>query len=279
MKRKVVRKVNLSAKVIILGIWLLFMIFPLYWMILTSLKPKNDIFQFPLEYLPEKISFENYANIFAISKFHVYIGNSLLVSLLSAFIVIVISILSSYVLARFTFRGSRQIMSGFFLTQMIPMFIGFGPLYSIMSQLNLLNKQGSLVLMYSVLLIPFCTLMLKGFFQRIPSSLEEAAMIDGCSRLGGLIRIILPVMKPGISATFIFAFVQNWNELFLAIMFIDREEAKTIPVAMNSFITKFDIDWGAMSAATVLSVIPTMILFALCQRLIVQGLTDGAVKG
>lgn len=279
MKRRLLGRLGLGAKAALLGVWLLFMIFPLYWMVITSLKPKNDIFKFPLQYVPQRLSFENYANIFRISKFHVYIGNSLLVSLLSALIVLVVAILSSYVLARFTFRGNKQIMTGFFLTQMIPMFIGFGPLYSMMSGMGLLNKQGALVLIYSVLLIPFCTLMLKGFFQRIPASLEEAAMIDGCSRLSALLRVILPVMKPGISATFIFAFVQNWNELFLSIMFIDREEAKTIPVAMNSFITKFDIDWGSMSAATVLSIIPTVILFALCQRLIVQGLTDGAVKG
>lgn len=133
--------------------------------------------------------------------------------------------------------------------------------------------------MYTVMTIPFCTIMLRGFFQRIPSSLEEAAMIDGNSRLSALFRVIIPVMLPGISATFIFAFVQNWNELFMAIMFIDREESKTIPVAMNSFITKFNIDWGTMSAATMLSAIPTFILFAFGQRYIVAGLTQGAEKG
>lgn len=104
-------------------------------------------------------------------------------------------------------------------------------------------------------------------------------MVDGCSRLSALFRVIAPIMMPGISATFIFAFVQNWNELFMAIMFIDKESSKTLPVAMNSFITKFDIDWGSMSAATVLSIIPTVILFAICQRFIVEGLTQGAVKG
>lgn len=268
-----------TGKAIVLGLYWIFMVFPLYWMIITSLKPRNEIFTLPLQYWPERITFENYVQIFSISKFHIYIGNSLVISLTSAAVVLVVTILSGYVLARFTFRGSAQLMMAFFVTQMIPLFIGFSTLYLMMSRMGLLNKQGSLILMYTVGLVPFCTIMLRGFFQRIPSSLEEAAMVDGCSRLGALFRVIVPIMMPGISATFIFAFVQNWNELFMAIMFIDKESAKTIPVAMNSFITKFDIDWGSMSAATVLSVIPTVILFAICQRFIVEGLTQGAVKG
>ncbi|GAA4865342.1 carbohydrate ABC transporter permease [Paenibacillus vulneris] len=267
------------GKTIVLAVYLVFMVFPLYWMVITSLKPRNEIFTLPLQYWPRQISFENYVQIFKISKFHIYIGNSLAISLTSAAIVLAVTILSGYVLARFTFRGSRQLMLAFFVTQMVPLFIGFSTLYWMMSRMGLLNKQGALILMYTVGLVPFCTIMLRGFFQRIPASLEEAAMVDGCSRMSALFRVIVPIMMPGISATFIFAFVQNWNELFMAIMFIDKENSKTLPVAMNSFITKFDIDWGSMSAATVLSVIPTVILFAICQRFIVEGLTQGAVKG
>jgi len=277
--RKTLRAAGAFGKAAALGIYLIFMVFPLYWMIITSFKPRDEIFTLPLQYWPERFSLENYVSIFKISKFHIYVGNSLAISLTSAAIVLIVTILSGYVLARFTFRGSRQLMLAFFVTQMIPLFIGFSTLYMMMSKMNLLNKQGSLVLMYTVLLVPFSTIMLRGFFQRIPSSLEEAAMIDGCSRIGALFRVIVPVMLPGISATFIFAFVQNWNELFLSIMFIDKEASKTLPVAMNSFITKFDIDWGSMSAATVLSVVPTVVLFALCQRFIVEGLTQGAEKG
>ncbi|XOK58373.1 carbohydrate ABC transporter permease [Paenibacillus elgii] len=268
-----------AGKAAALGLYLIFMVFPLYWMVITSLKPRNEIFTLPLQYWPERISFENYIQIFKISKFHIYISNSLIVSLTSAAVVLVVTVLSGYVLVRFTFRGSKQLMIAFFITQMVPLFIGFSTLYLMMSRMGLLNKQGSLILMYTVGLVPFCTIMLRGFFQRIPASLEEAAMVDGCSRLGALFRVIVPVMMPGISATFIFAFVQNWNELFMAIMFIDKESSKTLPVAMNSFITKFDIDWGSMSAATVLSIVPTVILFAICQRFIVEGLTQGAVKG
>ncbi|MDB4867228.1 MAG: binding-protein-dependent transport system inner rane component, partial [Cohnella sp.] len=171
------------------------------------------------------------------------------------------------------------VMLGFFLTQMLPGFVALAPLYLLMTKLGLINTRISLILMYTVGLIPFSTILLKGFFERIPSSLEEAAMIDGCSRMSALIRVIMPVMLNGIAATFIFAFVQNWNELFMAVMFIDDESLKTLPVAMNSFVMKFDVDWGSMSAGTVLSVIPTVVLFAIAQRFIVEGLTQGAVKG
>lgn len=268
-----------TSKVIFLSIFLVFTIFPLYWIVITSFKSEKDIFSLPIQYWPEKFSLENYIQILQISKFHVYIGNSFLVSLVASFIVLLIAMLGGYVLARFTFRGKMQVMLGFLITQMIPLFIGMAPLYVLMSKMHLLNSLVSLLLIYTVMMIPFCTIIMTGFFQRIPSILEEAAMIDGCSRFGALFKIIVPVMLPGIAATFMFSFVQCWNELIMAIMFIDEESVKTIPVAMNSFIKKSDIEWGSMSAATVLSVIPTMILFAFCQKYLVEGLTQGAAKG
>jgi multiple sugar transport system permease protein len=268
-----------SLKVVYLALNLIVMLFPLYWIVITSLKPQKDIFTFPLKYWPTTLTFENYINVFKISKFQVNIANSLLISILSAAIVLFIAILSAYVLARHKFRGHRQIMLAFFLTQMLPGFVSLAPLYLLMSKMHLIDTRISLVLMYTVGLIPFSTIILRGFFQRIPASLEEAAMIDGCSRFSALLRIIIPVMLPGIASTFIFAFVQNWNELFLAVMFIDSEALKTLPVAMNSFVLKFDVDWGSMSAGTVLSILPTIVLFAFAQRFIVQGLTQGAEKG
>ncbi|MBB3108007.1 multiple sugar transport system permease protein [Paenibacillus phyllosphaerae] len=269
----------ISMRTLYLAAYFLVMVFPLYWIVITSLKPRKEIFSLPIRYWPEKMTLENYANIFKVSKFHVYIGNSLLISVIAALIVICIATLSAYVLARFQFRGHKQIMMAFFSTQMLPGFISLAPLYLLMSDMNLINNRLSLLLAYTVMLIPFSTIMLRGFFQRIPCSLEEAAMIDGCSRLTALIRVIIPVMLPGIASTFIFAFVQNWNELFMAVMFIDDESLKTLPVAMNSFVMKFDVDWGSMSAGTVLSVIPTVVLFAFAQRFIVEGLTQGAEKG
>ncbi|MFD2613446.1 carbohydrate ABC transporter permease [Paenibacillus gansuensis] len=273
------KRILFGLKLLFLSLHFIVMVFPLYWIVMTSFKPQKDIFTFPLHYWPKRFSLQNYIDIFRISKFHIYIANSLLISVVAALIVIVIAILSAYVMARFSFRGHKQILMAFFATQMLPGFVSLAPLYLLMSDLHLINNRMSLVLMYTVGLIPFSAIMLRGFFQRIPSSLEEAAMIDGCSRLSALGRVIIPVMLPGIASTFIFAFVQNWNELFLAVMFIDSEPFKTLPVAMNSFILKFDVNWGALSAGTVLSVIPTVLLFAIAQRFIVAGLTQGAEKG
>ncbi len=268
-----------TGKVVVLSGFLAFAIFPLYWIVITSLKGQQKIFALPIAYWPQEVTLQNYIGIFRISHFQVYIWNSFLVSLVASAVVVIIAMLGGYVLARFSFRGKRQVMLGFLITQMIPMFIGMAPLYVMMSRMHILNSLASLMLVYTVMLIPFCTIIMSGFFQRIPNALEEAAMMDGCSRFSALFRVIVPIMLPGIAATFIFAFVQCWNELIMAVLFIDEESVKTIPVAMNAFIKKYDIEWGAMSAATVLSVIPTMLLFAFCQKYLVEGLTQGAVKG
>lgn len=198
-----------TGRVVVLGGFLAFAIFPLYWIVITSLKGQQEIFALPIRYWPESATLLNYIEIFRISHFQVYIWNSFLVSLVASSVVVLIAMLGGYVLARFSFRGKRQVMLGFLLTQMIPMFIGMAPLYVMMSRMHILNSLVSLMLVYTVMLIPFCTIIMSGFFQRIPNALEEAAMIDGCSRTHALFRVIVPVMLPGIAATFIFAFVHG----------------------------------------------------------------------
>ncbi|MFG6191555.1 carbohydrate ABC transporter permease [Nonomuraea sp. JJY05] len=273
------RRVATAAKVVVLGAWLLITLFPLYWIVVTSLKPKPEIFSMPLRYWPGNVTFEHYADLFSFADFGAYLLNSLLVSLVAAGVVTAIGVLGGYTLARFAFPGRGALMLAFLVTQMIPLFIALGPLYLLMSDLDLLNRLAGLMLVYVAMLVPFSTIIMRGFYERVPVALEEAAQVDGASRLVAMVRVVIPVMLPGIAATFIFAFVQCWNELFLAITFIDSEDAKTIPVAMNSFITQYDIDWGSMAAATVISVLPTLVLFAAIRRYIVEGLTAGAVKG
>ncbi|MEV5410215.1 carbohydrate ABC transporter permease [Thermopolyspora sp. NPDC052614] len=268
-----------AAKAAVLTVWLLITLFPLYWVVITSLKPKSEIFTVPLRYWPGNPTLEHYEELFSFADFGAYLLNSLMVSLVSAAVVTVIGVLGGYVLARFEFRGRGALMMAYLVTQMIPLFIALGPLYLLMSDLGLLNRLAGLMLVYVAMLVPFSTIIMRGFYERVPVALEEAAQVDGASRLTAMARVVIPVMLPGIAATFIFGFVQCWNELFLAITFIDSEDAKTIPVAMNSFITQYDIDWGSMSAATVISVIPTLVMFAAIRRYIVEGLTAGAVKG
>ncbi|MGW1152156.1 carbohydrate ABC transporter permease [Streptomyces rubiginosohelvolus] len=268
-----------TARIGFLTLWLIFTIFPLYWITITSFKPAGDIFTFPLSYWPEDFSLENYSGLFGASQFGTYLLNSLIVSAVAGTVATVISMLSAYVLARFEFRTKTALLMAALVTQMIPSFIALGPLYLLMTDLGLVDNRLGLVLVYIAVCIPFCTVMLRGFFANIPDTLEEAAMIDGCSRLGALFRVLLPVMKPGIVAAFIFNFVNCWNELFLSVTLMNSDDNKTVPTALNGFISSFNIDWGSMSAAAVLTILPTMVLFAFASRHIVQGLTAGAVKG
>lgn len=268
-----------TVRVALLALWMLITLFPLYWIVVTSFKEPGAIAAFPLRYLPETWSVENYASLFSKSRFGVYLGNSLLVSLAAAATGTLIALLSAYVLARFDFRGKGALLMAFLVTQMIPAFIALGPLYLLMTDLQLVDRKGGLVLLYVAMCIPFCTIMLRGFFENVPDALEEAAMVDGCSRLTALFRVIVPVMTPGIIAAFIFNFVNCWNELFLSVTLMNSDDNKTIPTALNGFISSFNIEWGPMAAASVLTIVPTMLMFAAASRWIVEGLTSGAVKG
>ncbi|WP_432589419.1 carbohydrate ABC transporter permease [Streptomyces sp. HD1123-B1] len=268
-----------TARFAFLGLWLVFTVFPLYWITITSLKAPGDIFAFPIAYWPEHLSLENYRALFDKADFGTYVTNSLLVATVAGAVATAISMLSAYVLARFEFRTKSALLMAALVTQMIPSFIALGPLYLLMTDLQLVDNRLGLILVYIAVCIPFCTVMLRGFFENIPDALEEAAMIDGLSRLGALFRVLLPVMKPGIIAAFIFNFVNCWNELFLSVTLLNSDSNKTVPTALNGFISSFNIDWGSMSAAAVFTILPTMLLFAFASRHIVQGLTSGAVKG
>ena len=266
-------------RVALLALWLVITLFPLYWILVTSFKEPGSIAAFPLRYLPETWSLANYVSLFEKSQFGTYLANSLLVSLTAAAVATLISLLAAYTLARFEFRAKGALLMAFLVTQMIPAFIALGPLYVMMVDLGLVDRLGGLALLYVAMCIPFCTIMLRGFFENVPDALEEAAMVDGCSRLTALFRVIVPVMTPGIMAAFIFNFVNCWNELFLSVTLMNSDENKTIPTALNGFISSFNIEWGPMAAAAVLTIVPTMVMFALASRWIVEGLTSGAVKG
>jgi multiple sugar transport system permease protein len=266
------------VKVVGLALWLVITLFPLYWIVLTSFKSPQTVNRFPIEYWPSEPSVQNYAKLFSDANFGVFLANSAIVALVAGATSTLIALLSSYVITRFEFRGKGAVLIAFLLTQMIPAFIALGPLYTMMTDLGLVDSKPGLILVYIAVCIPFSTVMLRGFFENVPDALEESAMIDGCSRLGALFRILVPVMTPGIIAAFIFNFVNCWNELFLSVVLMQSEENRTIPAALNGFISTFNVDWGSMSAAAVLTILPTMVLFALASRWIVAGLTAGSVK-
>lgn len=262
-----------------LTLWLLITIFPLYWILVSSLKAPADIAAYPVQYVPLRPTLQNYLSLFDKSSFAQNMLSSLVVATIAGLAATAIATLSAYVLSRFTFKARGLVVLAFLVTQMIPAFIALGPLYQMMVAFDLVDNRGGLALVYVAMCIPFSSIMLKGFFDNVPDELDEAAMIDGCSRLTALVRIILPVMLPGLAATFIFNFVNCWNELFLSVTLINSSDKRTIPTALNGFITSFNIEWGPLSAAAVLTVIPTMVLFGIASKWIVAGLTAGATKG
>ncbi len=262
-----------------LGIWLILTLFPLYWILVTSFKGPGAIAAYPVKYWPADATFENYLSLFSKSQFGDNMANSLIVSIVAGAVSTVIALLSAYILSRFHFKGRGGVMIAFLITQMIPTFIALGPLYQMMVTFGLADSRPGLVLVYIAMCIPFSSIMLKGFFDNVPVDIEEAALVDGCNRMSALWRVLVPVMGPGIIATFIFNFVNCWNELFLSVTLINTSGKRTIPTALNGFISSFNIEWGPMSAAAVLTVIPTMVLFGLASKWIVSGLTAGATKG
>lgn len=276
MKRK--NFITNIIRFIILLIFLLAVLAPLYWLFITSFKTGAEINSLNVTYWPQNFTLENYKSLFETTNFDIYLKNSLIVTLVSAFIVLMLSISGGYALARYEFKGKKVVLIAFLVSQMIPTILLFIPMFIIFGKLKLNNTLQSLIILYTVFNTPFCLVTLRGFFERIPVSLEEAARVDGCNKMQALIKVVVPILFPGIVATFVFAFTGAWNELLARIMFINSNSLKTIPVAINAFIGKYSIDWGQMSAACMIALIPTVIFFAIVQKYIIQGLTQGAVK-
>ena len=262
------------------SVFLLLSIFPLYWIIITSLKDPKEIYTWPLLYWPRELSLESYQKLFSFSNFGRYFFNSLIISLCASLIAMGISVSGGFALSRYkSLKAKRGLLLALYFTQTVPTFVLMVPLFTALSALKLVNNLTILGWVYVATVIAFSTIMAKSFFDRIPSSLEEAAMIDGCSAMQSLRRVILPITLPGLLAIFSFAFINIWNELFLAVILISSEQYMTIPVALNSFISKAGIQWDVMSSGIVIALLPTMVVFGIGQRYIVAGLVQGGVKG
>lgn len=267
------------AKVAVLAFFLVIIIFPFYWITITSLKDVGEIFNVPITFWPKKFTLQNYRDLFAELSFGNYIKNSVLVSIIAATGAVTVSMCSAYVLARFDFKGKGVVIYFFLITQMLPGFISLAPLYQMLSNWGMIDWLPTLMILAGTSLIPYSTITLRGFLTGVPKALEESAMIDGCGRLRAMISIVFPLILPGFAATFIFGFVQAWNDLFSPVMYMNRQANYTIPVALNYMVQKNDIRWGELSAGAVIAIAPTVIMFAFAQKYVAGGLLAGAVKG
>ena len=259
--------------------YIVFALFPLYWLLKVSVTPNKLLYSEGIRMWPSQTSFEHFNFVLRHSDFPVFFKNSLIVSGSTAVIVTTLASLAGYALSRFTFRGKYWLVALMLLTQMFPLVMLVAPIFKILSPLGLTNSLTGLVIVYSAFNVPFATFLMQSFFDGIPKDLEEAAMIDGATQFVAFKQIILPLTLPGIAATLGFVFTAAWSELLFSLMLISGNESATFPVGLLSFVSKFSVDFGQMMAAGVLALIPACLFFLLIQRYLVQGLTAGAVKG
>lgn len=269
-------------KFLFLALWLMVSIFPLYWIIITAFKTPGSIFSQPVDYYPTHFTWDNFAGLFRETengKIILYFWNSFWIATVAAVLGTTISMFAGYALARFQFRTKGAVLLGFLTTQMLPGFVALGPLYQMMNAFGLTDSMIGLVLLYGTGSVAFSTILLRAFFSAAPESLEEAALIDGCTRAGALFRVILPVMLPGVVVTYVLNWIGFWNELFLAIIMINSDSNRTLPVALNSFVSSFQVEWGPLAATALVSMLPPLILFAFANKYIISGLATGALRG
>ena len=258
---------------------------PLYWMISTSFKHQPEIFRLPPTLVPRNFTLDNYAGILAGSlasaiPFLAYFRNSLIVALGTVFATLVLAAPAAYAFSRVPFRGKRRLIYFVLVSQMLPVVLILIPLYRMLMRVRLLSTYPGLVLPYLMLTLPFSIWMLKGYFDTIPRELDEAGKVDGCTKLQAMLRVIMPNVTPGLTATAIVTFIMAWDEFIIALTIMDKNAMRTLPVGMiQSFVGEFSIKWGEMMAASVVTAIPVVLIFVFLSRYLIGGLTAGAVKG
>lgn len=279
MSRKTKNAIGTTIRVLVLVFFFLLVVLPIYWIVITSFKTSGEILDLHnITFFPKDFTLENYTGLFEQFHYGVLLKNSLLVSVASALVVTVFSMLGGYSLARYKFRGKQTVVLFFLITQMIPGILVIIPLYIIFSKLGMINTHIGLFIYYVTVNLPFCVITMRSFFERIPITLEEAAKVDGCTKMQSLFKIVFPIMFPGIVSVFVFGFIGAWNELIAGSIFISTPEMWTIPVGLKTLIGKYNVEWGLLMAGGVMALIPTALMFAVMQKFIVEGMTAGAVK-
>ncbi|HEY0516381.1 MAG TPA: carbohydrate ABC transporter permease [Solirubrobacteraceae bacterium] len=258
---------------------------PFAWLAIASLSSPVDLLRIPLKWIPSHISFSRYEQIFSASgenifaNFRAALVNSVIVASATVAISMTVGVFGAYAFARLRFRGARAALLLFLSTYMVPPIALVIPMYLIMVKLHLLDSRLGLIIVYCSFATPFVLWIMGNYFQTIPRELEDAARVDGCTRIGALFRVILPLARPGLLSTMLFAFLVAWDEFLYALIFTSTNASKTIPVAIAEFTGRYTTDFGLQAAGGILAAVPPVLIAVAFQRYIVGGLNAGAVKG
>jgi multiple sugar transport system permease protein len=280
MKRKLFKSQHISIVwYFILFFFLIVALFPIYWMLITSLKSFNEIYTMKPGFWPRKIAWNNYTTIFSRYTFAPALLNSFKVSLIVSFATLLFSVISAYAVTRLPIHGRRVIPNIFLITYLIPSTILFIPIFIFLSNIGLSNKIEGLILIYPTMTIPYATWVMITFFKSQPIEMEEAAAIDGASRLQILTKVVIPVSYPTIVSILIFSFTICWSEYIYALVIINDKLQRTITIALSATIVADIIPWGPLMAGAFISTVPVLIFYLFASRHIISGLTLGSIKG
>ncbi len=267
---------------LLVAIFLFVILLPFYWIFISSITPKFQMFSIPPRYFPQQITFENYINMVGAIPFYQYLANSLLFALGSSFVSVALSFLASYALARIRFPGSNIVFMIFIISIAVPAIGTVVPLFEMLKRLDLVNSRGAMIMLMSSLIVPFTVWIMVPFIQQIPAEIEEAAVIDGANLLQVLRHVVIPVIRPALATLLIINFIIAWNELLYPLVFATNRSTKTLSVGLVELAVDPSMGagrpWDLMSALSVTMIIPVLVLVLLFQRLIIAGLTRGAVK-
>jgi multiple sugar transport system permease protein len=253
-------------------------LFPFIWMLSTSLKTEAEAFRIPPTWVPLEATGASYIGIWVRKNFGTYFFNSTIISLATALLSTFFGALAGYGFSRFFFKGRRFLIGFFLATQMLPGVLLVGPYFKILSKVGLYDTRTGLIIAFLTICLPFSTWMMKGFIDKVPEELDQSAMVDGCSRMGIFFKIILPVVSPGMVATILFAFLLAWGDLLWALCLTSSEPMITVTLGIARTVGEFRIIWPMLMAGSLVGGMPAIILYIFLQRLLVQGLTAGAVK-
>jgi multiple sugar transport system permease protein len=263
---------------VILGLVLLYTITPFLWMIFTSLKTDKEAVAIPPTLWPDEPTLEAYIQILVWGNFPIWFLNSTIISLGTALLSTLIGSFAGYGFSRFSFRGRATLVGVILASQMLPGVLLVGPYFKMLSTVKLYNTYPGLILAFTAITLPFSTWMLKGFIDSVPEELDDAALIDGCTPLSAYLKVIMPLIAPGMVATVIFAFLLAWGDLLWVLVLTSGEKMTTVTLGLTRLVTQFRIIWPQLMAGSMIGSLPPLILYLLLQNYLVEGLTAGAVK-